>query len=417
MKKLRLGLIGLGGRGESLIDTLGVLESAAVVRVADPYADRVASAQEKLFGLTGKRPAGTGDYHEILAAPDVDAVIVSTSWNAHADVAVEAMRAGKYVGLEVGGAYDLEDCWRLVRTHEETGTQLMMLENCCYGERELALLNMVKAGVFGKLVHCEGGYQHDLRGEITRGRQNRHYRFSNFLHRNGELYPTHELGPIAGLLDLNRGNRMLTLCSMASSARGLDAWIGEREPADSDLRQMSFAEGDVVNTLIKCAGGETILLTHDVSLPHPYSRLLKVEGTGGIYTECGDTVFLWDNVKEHCTGDPEEEHQWEPFAPYLEKYGHPLWKKYRQQGVQKGHGGIDFLALSAFAEAASAGAEPPIDVYDAASWMAVTCLSEQSVAMGGHPVPVPDFTRGKWIEARPRPRSVYSLDRVYPELF
>ncbi len=418
MRKVRLGLIGLGGRGLSLIETLAAMgDQMELAAVSDLYPDRVESAKARIAALTGRIPEGFTDYQQILRSPDIDCVIIATSWNTHSTVTNDALQSGKYVGLEVGGAYDIEDCWELVRMQEKTGTKLMMLENCCYGEKEMAILNMVKKGMFGELVHCQGGYQHDLRGEITNGRENRHYRFDNFLHRNGELYPTHELGPIAKLLNLNRGNRMMTLTSMSSSAKGLKAWIKERAPKDSDLHQMEFIQGDITTTMIKCAHGETILLTHDVSLPRPYSRAGRVQGTGGIWMEDNNSIFLWDNVKDHCTGDPEEEHVWENFDKYLEECGHPLWKRYKSSGIQKGHGGIDYLVLSAFFDAVANNTEPPIDVYDAASWMAITCLSEQSIAMGGHPVPIPDFTRGRWIKREPLPKTIYSLDAVHDDLF
>lgn len=416
-KKLQVGLIGLGGRGKSLTETMAQMDQAQIAMVADVYPDRVRDSQDQIEKLSGFRPKGTTDYRQLLAEPSLDCVVIATSWNTHTNVTKDALRSGKYVGLEVGGAYDLEDCWELVRLQEETGTKLMMLENCCYGEREMAVLNMVKKGMLGRIVHCQGGYQHDLRGEITTGRENRHYRFQNFLHRNGELYPTHELGPIANILNLNRGNRMVSLCSMSSSALGLQAWIDERAPSDSDLRSFHFTQGDVTTTMIKCAHGETILLIHDVSLPRPYSRASRIQGTGGIYMEDNNSIFLWDNVKDHCSGDPEEEHNWEPFDPYLEKYGHPLWKQYKASGIKKGHGGIDYLVLSAFFESVERDSEPPIDVYDAASWMAITCLSEQSIAMGSHPVAIPDFTRGRWINERPGPKSIYALDAVYDDLF
>ena len=418
MEKLKLGLIGLGERGLTLIDSLAVMDDVKVVAVTDRYNDRVKDAQDKLQALTGARPNGYLDYRSILEDPEIAAVIISTSWNTHVRIAVDAMRAGKYVGMEVGGAYDIEDCWELVRTHEETGAHLMMLENCCYGEAELAVLNMVKQGLFGKVVHCRGAYQHDLRNQIVRGRENRHYRFGDFLHRNGELYPTHELGPIANVLELNRGNRMVSLCAMSSKPAGLRQWVESYLPADSDLRQVEFAQGDVTTTMIQCAGGQTILLTHDVSLPHPYSRGGRVQGTKGIYMEDGQHIFFWDRVKDQYTGDSEQEFEWESFDEYKERFAHPLWKWYKKNGVQKqGHGGIDYLVLSAFAEAVRNGTEPPIDVYDAASWMSITCLSEQSIAMGGHPVAIPDFTRGAWINRAPQPESRYSLDAIHEALF
>ena len=325
------------------------------------------------------------------------------------------MRAGKHAAIEVGGAASIEECWQLVRTSEETGKFCMLLENCCYDRNEMALFNMVKQNLFGEIVHMEGGYQHDLREEISLGRENRHGRLFNFQHRNGELYPTHQLGPISKALSINRGNRFLTLVSMASKSRGLNEWIIKNKGEDYDLADYPFNQGDIVTTMIKCAGGETIVLTHDCSLPRAYSRAYRIQGTKGIYMEDGNRIHL-EGYTEN-TAEDGWMHSWEDFEKYREKFEHPLWKKYTTEGVHGGHGGMDFLVLNAFAEAVKEGGKPPIDVYDTAAWMAVTCLSEQSIAMGSHPVPVPDFTNGMWIDREPYRRGMYCLEEVCNDYF
>jgi hypothetical protein len=207
-------------------------------------------------------------------------------------------------------------------------------------------------------------------------------------------------------LRINRGNQFLTLTSMASKARGLNEFAKEKKGVNDPLATQSFACGDIVTTLIKCANGETIRLTHDCSLPRPYSRDYCIQGTKGIFQEAplGDVIHI-DGVSPHTswTGD------WEPFSKYLEQHEHPLWKNYHDQ-AEHGHGGMDFLVLCAFAEAVQRGEKPPIDVYDTAAWMVVTCLSEQSVAMGGAPVPVPDFTNGMWIEREAAYDGKYGLE-------
>ncbi|MBQ9505727.1 MAG: gfo/Idh/MocA family oxidoreductase, partial [Clostridia bacterium] len=306
----------------------------------------------------------------------------------------------------------IEECWQMVRTSEETGKFCMLLENCCYDRKEMALFKMVKEGLFGEVVHCEGGYRHDLRDEISLGRENIHGRLYNFQNRNGELYPTHQLGPIAKLLDINRGNRMLTICSVASKAVGLRPWNLEHKGADYDLSSYPFTEGDVVTSIIKCAHGETILLNHDCSLPRPYSRDYVIQGVKGIFKEATER-----ELRIALEGVTPNTHSYGDFNDYIEKYEHPLWYEYRNAGVKAGHGGMDWLVLCAFAEAVREDAEPPIDVYDTAAWMAITCLSEQSVAMGGMPVPIPDFTNGKWIDRAPFRRSKYCVNAVCEEFF
>ncbi|MBR6571900.1 MAG: gfo/Idh/MocA family oxidoreductase, partial [Clostridia bacterium] len=289
---------------------------------------------------------------------------------------------------------------------------VMMLENCCYNNVEMALLNMIKKNVFGELVHCRGGYQHDLRDEIGLGDINRHYRQDNFMHRNGELYPTHELGPIATYLNLNHGNRMLTLVSMASKAVGEHAWLEKNRP-DTDLARAKFNQGDVVTTMVSCANGETIMLTHDCTLPRPYSRGGYVQGVKGMWMEDGRGIYLEDEAHDGAT----YAHTFKPDKEYLDKYQHPLWKEYREFGLRGGHGGMDYLVLRAFIESIQKGVKFPIDVYDTASWMAITCLSEESIAKGSAPVAIPDFTSGRWMQKQDRPGDMFSLDAVYEQAF
>jgi len=412
-RKLCVGFVGYGHRGVAQLSALLSMPDVQVVAVCDFYQDRADCAGAAVAEKSGKKPFVTTDYREILAMPDVEAVVIVTSWQTHARIAVAAMKAGKHVGMEVSGASSLEECWHLVRTAEDTGRTCMMLENCCYGKVEMQILNMVKKGLFGELVHCQGGYQHDLRSEIGRGDKERHYRQDNFISRNGEVYPTHELGPIAKLLDINRGNRMLTLTSMASKAVGLHEWLKVNRPGEA-LSETRINQADIVTTMIKCANGETICLLHDCSLPRPYSRGGRVQGTKGIWME--------DNASMYIEGlsplsEREWEHgAWEPLANHPE-FEHPLWKEYAEFGVRGEHDGMDYLVMRAFIESVQNGTTAPIDVYDTASWMAITCLSEASIAMGSMPVAIPDFTDGEWVRRDPLTPSCYALDDVYEDLY
>lgn len=413
MKKTNFAIIGLGGRGQGMLGEFLDVPGVRVVAVCDKYADRAEAGVRIVREKTGETPDMYLDYKELLQRDDVSAVLIMTTWITHARIAVDAMRAGKHAAIEVGGAASIEECWQMVRTSEDTGKYCMLLENCCYDRNEMALFNMVKQGLFGEIVHLEGGYRHDLRSEITLGRENRHGRLFNFMHRNGELYPTHQLGPICKLIDINRGNRMLSLSSITSKSRGLNVWLRDNKGADYDITEYPFNEGDVTTTLIRCANGETITLHHDCSLPRPYSRDYVIEGTRGIFQENshGGEIFL------DTMGEKGKEPEWHEFPPVREQYEHPLWSKYTRDGVHGGHGGMDFLVLSAFAESVIEGHEPPIDVYDTAAWMAVTCLSEQSAAMGGLPVPIPDFTNGMWIDRAPYHRGLYCLGEVCTDFF
>lgn len=407
-KKLKIGLIGLGHRGSTLLPTILQIEGVTIAAVCDFYEDRRQDAVAKIKEATGNEPIATGNYQDILAMENIDAVVASTSWADHVNVAVDAMKAGKYVATEVGGAYSIEECWQLIRTHEETGVPCMMLENCCYGREELMVLNMVKKGVFGEVVHCRGGYQHDLRDEVVDGRENRHYRLINYQNRNCDNYPTHELGPIAKILNINRGNRMLSLTSMSSKAAGIHEYILKEKGADYDLANYPFAQGDVVTTMIKCAHGETILLTLDTALPRPYSRGFTVQGTKAIYTEDNKSLFLDELHKDaHFSWDK----HWNNIGEFRKQYDHPIWQNYNPD-ADAGHGGMDALVFRAFFDSVRRKVQTPIDVYDMAAWMSISTLSEDSIALGGQPVAIPDFTHGRWLHREPAPEGEYRLDTV-----
>lgn len=410
---IKLGVIGFGHRGLGLLESVMLpREEVQVLAVCDRYEDRRNKAAEAVQKSKGNMPLCTADYREILAMDEIDAVVVSASWADHVHIAIAAMRAGKYVATEVGGAYSIDECWQLVRTHEETGIPCMMLENCCYGRDEMMVLNLVKQGLFGEIVHCQGGYRHDLRDEVSYGRENRHYRFANYLHRNCENYPTHELGPIAKVLNINRGNRMLTLNSVSSKSVGLHEFLMREKGADYDMSKSDFMQGDVVTTIIKCAHGETIVLTLDTTLPRAYSRGFHVQGTKGMFMEDNRSIFL-DGI--HNQYDFCWKEQWNNVEQYREQYDHPLWKDYLASGVIGGHDGIDWLVFGAFFDAVKKGTQTPIDVYDMAAWMSITPLSEQSIAMGGAPVAIPDFTNGRWIGREPAVKGKYCLDEICSE--
>lgn len=395
MKSIQVGFIGLGSRGIPLLKDVVLAQGETVSAVCDPYADRAQRGGEIVYEARKKMPRVYQDYRDLIADENVNTVIIASAWESHVEIAVAAMRAGKAVAMEVGGAETLSQCNKLVETYEQTGTPFMFLENCCFGRREMMVLNMVQQGILGKIVHCSGGYQHDLRQEIAYGRENRHYRLRNYLNRNCENYPTHELGPIARILDINHGNRMMTLSSTASKAEGLEEYIRTNKPEDTYLNHMHFAQGDIVTTVIRCAHGETIVLTLDTTLPRFYSRGFTVRGTKGMYEEATDSVFL-DRQE-----DREHDFDWRKSRvgnaeTYEESYDHPVWKQYLKEGVQGSHDGMDWLEFKTFFDALRKDAPMPIDVYDAASWMAVTALSEMSIQRGGAVVDIPDFTNGKW---------------------
>ena len=391
MKKYQVAVVGLGGRGASWAEHIMLRPDCDLVALCDEYPDRVEASKKSAEnkGLDTVRYAVT-DYKELLDKKEIEIVLIITAWESHVDLAVDFMEAGIITALEVGGAYALDDCYRLIEAYEKTKTPFFFMENCCYGKREMMVLNMVRQGLFGEIVHCTGSYGHDLRSEIVNGTENRHYRKRNYKVRNCENYPTHDLGPIARVLNINHGNRLLTLTSTASKAAGLARYIADNKPEETDRE---FKQGDIITTVIKCAGGETIVLTLDTTLPRTYSRGFQVRGTKGMYLEDNDMVFLDDEhyPKYEFNGKP----LWGNASEYEEKYMADIWKQ--DIDTSWGHDGMDALMFNDFIRCVEEGAPMPVDVYDAATWMSISCLSEASIQMGGAPMDIPDFTRGKWI--------------------
>ena len=396
---IKLAVIGCGGRGRSNIETLCRIEGVQIVSVCDVYEDRIAAAVEllKKFDQTAK---GFTDYRDALDLPGLDAVMIFSAWQNHSEVAIYAMKKGIAVGCEVGGEYSLDRCHQLVQTYEETKTPYMFLENCCFGEEELLATAMVRRGMLGKISFCAGAYTHDLRKEVSYGIKNRHYRFQNYVKRCCDNYPTHDLGPIAKLLNINRGNRILSVVSVASAANGLKEYISQREDADEVMKQAEFMQGDVVETLIQCSNGELIRLHLDTTLPTSYNRDFTVRGTKGSYYQATNSFFF--------DGDPEQFTPWKAVQSSLnnaEKYRDYLpdiWKNVTDADREKGHGGMDYFCFRAFIHALEQKSPMPIDVYDAATWMAISVLSEHSIIGGGHVQLMPDFTGGQWLTRKPQ---------------
>ncbi len=392
MENINVAVIGYGQRGKGNLQVILNSPDVTVTAVSDSYADRCEEAAEAVVKHGGKKPFATTDYTQILGRSDVDVVFVFTSWETHMRVAIDAMKAKHAVGLEVGGAYSIQECWELVDTYEKTKVPFMLLENCCYGRTEMMLFNMVNDGLFGELVHCHGAYAHDLRDEILTGKEIRHYRLRNYINRNCENYPTHELGPIAKMLKVNRGNRMLSLVSVSSKAAGLKQWVNDRGDTivNKDLIGMEFRQGDIVNTIITCSGGETISLKLDTTLPRAYSRELCVHGTKGMFEENTNSIFLdGDTNHDKITIDSAKK--------YEEKYLPDCWKEITDEIIEAGHGGMDYFSFQDFFKRLRERREMPMDVYDAAAWMSISCLSEQSIACGSARIDIPDFTNGMWL--------------------
>ncbi len=407
---VRLGFIGVGGHGISLVRQALRLDYVAVPAICDITERNLDRALDEVEKSGRTRPEGYSaheeSYLDMVARDDLDGVLIATPWRLHIPMCVAAMRAGKYAATEVGPASSIRECWDLVKAYEETGRPCMLLENHCFDRWNMALLRMVREGVFGELIHCQCGYEHDLRARIVQGKgtgvelpDGGDYRTLQNRKRNADLYPTHGIGPVANWLDIDRGNRFAYLTSTASKSRGLAAWTRDHLGPNSAPAGIDWASGDVVTTVIKCANGETVVASFDTRLPRPYSNMRRLQGTKGIWLQDGDATSL-DKSTIHIEGRSPP-HKWEPFGPYQEEFEHPLWRRYLQEGVVGGHRGSDFLKVRAFADCVRDGLPTVIDAYDTATWMAISPLSERSIATGSRPVSFPDFTNGNWMYNKP----------------
>lgn len=412
-EQLRLGIIGTGLRGRWHLRLATQREDVRVTAICDidPAAldESQAMIREQGWDKAGEygRDGDPEAWRDMLTKESLDLVVIATPWRWHTPQAVLAMEQGIAAGIEVPCAVTLAECWDLVNTYERTGTPCMILENVCYRRDVMAVLNMVRQGLFGELLHLEGGYQHDLRevkfndGEQPygngvefgeKGFSEARWRTQHSVHRNGDLYPTHGLGPIASMVNINRGNRFVSLTATATKSRGLHKYIVDHGGEEHPNAAVRFSLGDIVTTVLRTQQGETILLSHDTNSPRPYSLGFRVQGTEGIWMDINQSLYL--------EGRSAEAHRWEPAQAWLDEYDHPLWQQYADAAEGGGHGGIDFFVINAFVESVKAGQQPPLDVYDAATWSAISPLSERSIAQGSASVEVPDFTRGKWMHRR-----------------
>ncbi len=404
MDKIKMGVVGLGQRGKGITkDVLVKNGDIVITALCDVYEDRITECAEIVKKENGNEPKGTLNYRDLISKELIDAVYIATSWETHIPVAIDFLNAGIPVALEVGGSLDIKELWELVDAWEKTKTPFMFMENCCYGKDELLGTQMARKGVFGEIVHCSGAYAHDLREEVATGKEKRHYRLNHYISENCENYPTHELGPIAKLLNINRGNRMVSLVSVASKAAGMRDYVKKNSDKleNKELQGEIFNQGDIVDTIITCENGETIRMCLDTTLPRSYDRAFTVRGTNGYYTQTLNYVFI-DGDEEAFQTIEHNMKNINNAVKYEEEYLPEFWKKITKEEIEAGHGGMDAFEFRGFVSALKNKKEMPIDVYDAAAWMCITALSSESIKNNGAPVQIPDFTRGAYKTRKPK---------------
>lgn len=395
---VRIGFVGVGGMGTAHVRNLVRIDGCVVAAVCDVVAGHARRAAAIVEEAGHPPPAlytrSETDFERMCAEEDLHLVYTATPWRWHVPVCLAAMRNGKHAATEVPAAYTLDGCWELVETAEATARHCVMMENVNYGRPELLCLHLVRQGLLGEVLHAECGYLHDLRAIKFADEGEGLWRRDHSWTRDGNLYPTHGLGPVANCMNINRGDRFDHLVSMSSPSRGLQEWAAGRYPAGHPKRAETFALGDVNGSLIKTALGRTIYVSHDTNLPRPYSRINQVQGTRGIFQGYPDRVHIEGRSPAH---------RWEPADAYYEEHEHPLWTALGDAASGAGHGGMDFIEDYRLVQCLREGLPTDMNVYDAAALSAVCELSETSVARGSAPIAFPDFTRGRWRTWRPWP--------------
>jgi predicted dehydrogenase len=386
----RIAMIGVGGRGTSLLGNV-LAADGQVVAICDIASEKAEHAASLVVASGQKKPKlytnGPRDFETMLGTSDIDFVVVATPWSWHAEQAIFAMKHGKDVAIEVPGVTTIEDCWKIVRTSEETRRHCVILENCCYGYNETLILRMTHAGLFGDLLYGEGAYLHDLRAILFSDSGEGLWRRAEHTKRNGNLYPSHGLGPVANYMGMQRGDRFGYIVSMSSPERSLDEYRKQHlQPGDPRLSER-YVTGDMNTSLIKTANGLTITVKHTVSTPHPYDRINMIAGTKGIFQDYPPRIYFDNQNKNEAWGS----------IDVWKQYAHPLWQSEGDTAKKVGgHGGMDYIMLYRLLQCVREGLPPDMDVYDAAAWSAVAPLSVSSVSRGSEPIEFPDFTRGKW---------------------
>ena len=402
LEKVKVAIIGVGARGSGHAAQLAVIEGVDFVGICDLREDLVKRSETKVAAKGHKPKLYSGDenaWKKMLVETKPDAVFIATPWDVHAVMCVESMKAGAHAFSEVPIAVTVEEMWEIVDTSEKTGRHCMMMENVNYGREELLYLNMVRQGVIGELLHGEAAYIHELRGQMNGGDTTGSWRTYHYAKRNGNLYPTHGLGPVAQYMNLARGEdnfRRMVSFSSPAMGRGLYAQRSEKL-SKPDFKTLKFEGGDINTSIIKTTLGRTVMVQWDETSPRPYTRHNLIQGTKGTLKGFPNGMAIEGVTKSY--------HEWtesEEFEKIAEKYEHPLFKRMGELSSKMGgHGGMDFLMLFRIIECLRQGEPLDQNVYEGCFWSAVGPLSEKSVKEDGMPQDFPDFTRGGWKTTKP----------------
>lgn len=397
---VRVGVSGVGNRGSGTVRRLASIEGVEVAAINDLEPDRVEAAIASISATHNPDgySAGEDDWKRMCERDDIDMIAIATPWHLHAEQAVYAMEHDKHVYVELPAAMTIEDCWQLVETSERTRKHCVQMSASCHDGLSATVLNMVRKGVFGEIIHGEGAYIHDLMNNynFTKHMYHNMWRLKENIDRNGNLYPQHGLVPVAQMMDLNYGDQMDYMVSMSTK----DFMMADRAAelaAEDDFWEPYVGRnyrGNMNTSIIRTHKERTIMLQHDVTTPRPAVRFDLISGTKGTFkARPGRIGFSYNDG-----WIPEDE-----YNALVEEYRPEISKRFNEmveQASETGRAEHSYARVNAtdwrLIDSLRNGIPVEMDVYDAALTSAVIPLSEWSVANGSQPIKVPDFTAGAW---------------------
>ena len=395
IEKVRIGFIGIGIRGLKAIKRYVYINGIEIKAFCDLASENIEKAQnvitENGFPKADEYTEAS-DWKKVCERDDIDLIYIATSWTLHTEFAVYAMEQGRHVGVEIPAAVTIDEAWKLVDTAERTQRHCMGLENCIYEAFQMAAYNMAESGLFGEVMHVEGGYIHDLRSRnfIEGKKEDSGWELKHLEERDGNIYPTHGFGPLCHVLNIHRGDKLEYITSLSSNQAGMAEYTKEKFGENSDLAKRKYKLGDMNTSLLRTANGKSMMLQQNITNPRPYSRLFMINGTKGFIRQYPiEGIALDPDAHEFLPKDETEK--------LLKEYEHPIIKEIGKKAeTVGGHGGIDFIMDYRLIYCLRNGLPLDQDVYDAAEWASIAELSEVSVANDSMPIKVPDFTRGAW---------------------
>lgn len=396
---VRIGIIGLGNRGTGTARRLASIEGVEIKALCDLEPDRVQKSADMIAPLGHKPDHYSGhedEWKKICERQDIDLIAIITPWHLHTPMCVFAMEHDKHAYTELPAATTMEECWQLVETSERTKKHCVQMSYSCHDDMAAILLNMIREGYFGDLIHTESCYIHDLLmgNNFKKDFYHKNWRLNENIGRHGNLYPQHGIVPLLQMLDINSGDRIDYMSSFSTN----DFLMGktaEKLAAEDDFFKPYVGKdfrGNMNITILRTLKGKTIQMQHDVTSPRPRGGWL-LSGTQCIFQSGPDRL-----ATSHKGWMKQEE-----FDALVEKYTPEMTKRFNAlvEGADKfdkpKHGYFRVTETDwRLIDCLRTGLPVNMDVYEAVTSSAVTPLSIWSVANRSNSVSFPDFTSGAW---------------------